>query len=274
MTFPGGRADPLTVKRLGIAGIAPGEPGHHPSEDPMSTWGKHASTALLLGALGSLAGLSACSGAGPSSAAPAAVEPAASATTAVTSPSASPTPTPTPVDLKAALITAKDLGGSWERGGVAKDRGAGECHKAGLPGAVDAAQVAWGDFAETKGAHKAIMDTGLVELDASDVAAYGKAVEKESNACTGKSVYGWYVVSSTDDPPTVDGAEVVASYRQRMYADKKHTQFLYVRQGLVLNADGTIVHIDNAFVPESSKDKGKSFEPTLAIAEAQLSRLG
>lgn len=230
----------------------------------MSNFARYAAAALLLGSL------AACSGTDTSTSVPAA-EPASAPATTSTAPG---TPAPTPVDLRTALITAEDLGGSWKRTGVAKDRSAGECHPAGLPGGVEADQVAWGEFSETKGDHKAVMSTGLITLDAADRQDYAAAVAKESADCSGKSVYGWYVVSSTDDPPTVSGAEVVASYRQRMYADKKHTQFLYVRQGLVLSADGTLIHIDNAFVPKSTKDKGNSFGPTVAIAEAQLSRLG
>lgn len=232
----------------------------------MSNFAKYAASALLVGAL------AACSGADTSTSVEAA-EPAAAASSVAPSVTPTPTPTPTPIDLKATLVTAKDLPGPWKRDSIARDRGAGECHKAGLPGSADASQVAWGSFHEDKKSHAAQLGLGLVELDPADVAAYGKAVEKESDSCNGKSVYGWYGVSSTDDPPTVDGAEVVASFRQRFYADKKHTQFLYVRQGLVLDKGGVLIHIENAFVPESAKDKGKSFEPTLAIADAQLAKI-
>ena len=218
-----------------------------------------------------LVSLTACGGGGD-------VQPVASS-----SPTATPAPTLPPVatdtaSVKAALVTAADLGTPW----VAPKSVNETATKKGelCPGKpneqtrVPPRATAKARLTEGTKAGAAIASFDVHAFDPAVLASYSKAFVAASTDCAAyTSLEKLYVTTETVTPPAVEGADEVLARLERVYADSSKKTLHYVRQTLKVRVGRTVVALEHAFVQPASDPTGADWTKTVALVTKQVAKL-
>lgn len=229
-------------------------------------------TSLVGLAAGLCTALMACS---PAPTAPGPAE----ASTAPTSPSASapaPTPAEDAAELKAALVSAADLGAPWvqpKKVATVAGKKNEVCpgHVSAVPATRSTAEVS-ANFTQGKGTGKNIASFSVKTLpdenDADLVAAY----RKDQKACAKYTDgAGFSVVRTEEGPSSIDGAERVATWVERVYYVKPH-KLAYARHYLVARQGRVVTSISYAFLTVPGDPDAKKFDRAAKLLQVQLAK--
>jgi hypothetical protein len=231
-------------------------------------------TSLIGLAAGLCTALMACS--------PAATPPGpAAASTAATSSSASasapaPTPAADAAELKAALVTATDLGKPWVRPKkvatvAGKKNEVCPGHVSALRATQSTAEVS-ANFTEGTGNGKNIASFVVKTLPDENDASLVTAYRKDQKACgTYTDGAGFTVVRTVEGPSSIDGAERVATWVERVYYVKPH-KLAYARHYLVARQGRVVTSISYAFLTVPGDPDAKKFDRAAKLLQVQLAK--
>ncbi len=235
--------------------------------------------------LGSVLALLAVASACTSAATPTTSVSSAPSARSTVAPSPSPTPSPTPTprtkaedaaDVKAALVTAKDLGDPWVKPKSVSRVGGkkGEL----CPGHVSALKKvrftadASTDLTRGKGPGTNIVSYSLQTLPDEDVTAVAQGIEADQKACGRyQDANGFNVERTVEGPASVSGGELVAGWVERIYYVKPR-KLAYARHYLVAHQGRVVTTASYAFLTDKKDPKAKDFSEMSRLLEEQLTK--
>lgn len=201
-----------------------------------------------------------------------------------------PTPSPTPTlptvaadvaAVKAALITAADLGKPWVQPKKVntvkgnKDKGKSLLCPGQLSPFELAPPRAQADVSLTLGTKPGadIASFNVYTYQPSALPDFRAAVTTAQTACaTWKALEGNYVVLSPVSGVAVPGADEVLARVERVYADARHTQLQYVRQVVTARSGRVMCLIERAFITPKADPTGADFSEASRLLGLQLAK--
>ena len=218
--------------------------------------------------------LAACGGGGSGT-------PAASTTPTTSTPSPTPTLPAKAEDaksVKAALVTAKDLGSPWVQPKSVNQTNLAKGELCpGKPSEVARAKpraIAKVQLTEGSKAGATIASFGVRTVEPGGLDAWRAAVDAANTACASwKAKEGNYVVlTPLASPVDVEGADEVLGHAEHVYADAKHTQLQYVRHILLARTGRAVSTIELAFLTSKADPKGLDYTPAATLLAKQVAK--
>lgn len=219
-----------------------------------------------------------CSGAAPESAPPAQTT-AAPSTAAPASP-ASPSAAPRKADderlAAKALVTAKDLGKPWIKPKSVNSTGSKGELCPGKPNVDGHLKPLAGSRAGLVQGKQTGANIGVFTIrtySEPPASTFGKAWERATAACTKyKDATKLYVVTTSEGPTSVSGADETFSRAERIYYDADHKLLAYARHILAARQGRVVSEVEYAFLTTKSDPKAKDFTTTEKLLSAQLAK--
>lgn len=223
-------------------------------------------------AAGLCTALMACTPAGP----PAGRAPSTVSGASASAPAPAPTPTEDAAHLKAALASADDLGKPWVRPKkvatvAGKKNEVCPGHVSALGATRSTAEVS-ANFTEGTGSGKNIASFVVKTLPDENDADLVTAYRKDQKACAAfTDGAGFSVVRTVEGPSSIEGAERVASWVERVYYLKPH-KLAYARHYLVARQGRVVTSISYAFLAVPGDPDAKKFDRASTLLQVQLAK--
>jgi len=180
-------------------------------------------------------------------------------------------------DLKRALVTPADLGEPWiapkkvNRAGGKK----GEI----CPGHVSATgkltftASASTDLTEGKGTGRNIASYRIKTLSDEGVGALAAALKIDQKACARyQDPSGFKVVRTAEGPTSVDGAEVISAWTERVYYVRPRNKLAFARHFVVAHQGRVVTSTSYAFLADKKDPNAEDFSKETRLLQVQLKK--
>jgi hypothetical protein len=216
-----------------------------------------------------------CSGAATESAPPAQTT-AAPSTASPASPSAAPRKADDERLAAKALVTAKDLGKPWIKPKSVNSTGSKGELCPGKPNVDGHLKPLAGSRAGLVQGKQTGANIGVFTIRTypePPASTFGKAWERATAACTKyQDAAKLYVVTTSEGPTSVSGADETFARVERIYYDADHKLLAYARQILAARQGRVVSEVEYAFLTTKADPKGKDFTTTEKLLSTQLAK--